>query len=78
MKKTLYMTVPMIKKSIRSNISVTSLRYHNRDVHLGESGHIIHPLNTDDIIVNIRNIKLNFDISSNDISRSQVVSKVQN
>jgi septal ring factor EnvC (AmiA/AmiB activator) len=31
----------------------TSLRFHNNDVPVDDRGHIIHPVNTDDIIVDI-------------------------
>jgi hypothetical protein len=40
--------------------------------------HVIHSVNTDDIIVNICNDKLKLDISTNDISRSHVIGKVRN
>ena len=56
----------------------TSLRFHNIDVPVDDRGHIIHPVNTDDIIVNICKNKLKLDISTNDISRSHVIGKVRN
>jgi hypothetical protein len=56
----------------------TSLRFHNIDVPVDDRGHIIHPVITDDIIVDICNNKLKLDISTNDISRSHVIGKVRN
>jgi hypothetical protein len=38
----------------------TSLRFHNIDVLVDDRGHIIHPVNTDDIIVDICKNKLVF------------------
>ena len=43
-----------------------------------DRGHIIHPVNTDDIIVDICKNKLKLDISTNDISRSHFIGKVRN
>jgi len=40
----------------------TSLRFHNIDVPVDDRSHIIHPVNTDDIIVNICNNRLKLDI----------------
>jgi hypothetical protein len=56
----------------------TSLRFHNINVPVDDRGHIIHPVITDDIIVDICNNKLKLDISTNDISRSHVIGKVRN
>ena len=50
----------------------TRLRFHNIDVPVDDRGHIIHPVNTYDIIVDICKNKLKIDISTNDISRSHV------
>ena len=58
----------------------TSLRFHNTgiDVPVDDRGHIIHPVNTEDIIVDICCNKLKLDISTNDISRSRhVIGKVR-
>ena len=56
----------------------TRLRFHNIDVPVDDRVHIIHPVNTDDIIVDICNNKLKLDINTNDISRSHVIGKVRN
>ena len=55
----------------------TNVNNFNIEVIMDHKQHnVINPLNKDDFIVNIRSNKLNLD--SNDISRSQVVSKVHN
>jgi ribosomal protein L9 len=56
----------------------TSLRFHSIDVPVDDRGHINHSVNTDDIIVDICKNKLKLDISSNDISRSNVIDTVGN
>jgi hypothetical protein len=48
------------------------------DVPVDNRGHIIQPVNTDDIIVDICKNKLKLDISTNDISRSHVIGKIRN
>ena len=56
----------------------TSLRFHNIKIPVDESGNIIHPVNTDDIIVKLCNEKLDVSISKDDIGRSHVIGKVKN
>ena len=55
----------------------TSFRFHYIDVPVDDRSHIIHSVNTDDIIVDICNNKLKLDISINDISRSHVIGKFE-
>lgn len=54
----------------------TSLRFHNIKVPVDERGRIIHPVDTDDLVLQVCNTKLGLDISKNDIGRSHVIGKV--
>ena len=56
----------------------TSLRFHNIQVPIDRSGRIIHPVNTDDLILNVCNQKLKLGIQKEDIGRSHVIGKVCN
>lgn len=56
----------------------TSLRFHNIQVPIDRSGRIIHPVNTDDLILNVCNQKLKLGIQKEDIGRSHVIGKVRN
>ena len=56
----------------------TSLRFHNISVPVDAAGKIIHPVNTDDLILNICNQKLNLGIQKEDISRSHFIGNVRN
>ncbi len=56
----------------------TSLRFNNIPVPTDRVGRIIHPVNTDDIVLDIINNKLNLkDISINDIGRTHVIGKAR-
>lgn len=56
----------------------TSLRFHNIRVPTDAEGRIIHPVNTDEIIINLCHEKLGLELSQNDIGRSHVIGKVRN
>jgi len=55
----------------------TSLRFHNIQVSVDERG-IVHPVDTDQLILQVCNTKLGLDININDIGRSHVIGKVKN
>jgi hypothetical protein len=54
----------------------TSLRFHNIKVQVDQRGKIIHPVDTDDLVLQVCNTKLGLDISKTDIGRSHVIGKV--
>jgi len=54
----------------------TSLRFHNIKVPVDERGRIIHPVDTDDLVLQVCITKLSLDISKTDIGRSHVIGKV--
>ena len=56
----------------------TSLRFHNIPVPVDERGRIVHPVDTDQLILQVCNTKLGLDININDIGRSHVIGKVKN
>ena len=56
----------------------TSLRFHNIQVPVDERGRIVHPVDTDQLILQVCNTKLGLDININDIGRSHVIGKVKN
>ncbi|CAC5390839.1 unnamed protein product [Mytilus coruscus] len=56
----------------------TSLRFHNIQVPVGIIGKVIHPVNTDDLILDVCNKKLDLGIQKSDNSRSHVIGKVGN
>ena len=55
----------------------TSLRFHNVRVPVDNRGQIIHPVNTDDLVIKICKDKLGIELSINDIGRSHVIRKVK-
>jgi hypothetical protein len=55
----------------------TSLRFHNVRVPVDNRGQIIHPVNTDDLGINICKDKLVIELSINDIGRIHVIRKVK-
>ncbi|CAC5406105.1 unnamed protein product [Mytilus coruscus] len=56
----------------------TSLRFHNMPVPVDRYGKVMHPVNTDDLILDVCNKKLDLGIQKSDISRSHVIGKVRN
>ena len=56
----------------------TSLRFHNIKVPVDANNHIIHPVNTDDLVLNVCNDRLNLGIQKEDIGRSHVIGNVRN
>ena len=56
----------------------TSLRFYNIQVPVDERGRIVHPVDTDQLILQVCNTKLGLDININDIGRSHVIGKVKN
>jgi hypothetical protein len=52
---------------------ITSLRFHNVRVPVDNRGQIIHPVNTDDLVIKICKDKLGIELSINDIGRSHVI-----
>ena len=54
----------------------TSLRFHNIKVPVDQRGKIIHPVDTDDLVLQVCNTKLGLDIIKTDIGRSHVIGKV--
>jgi ribosomal protein L33 len=57
--------------------SRTSLRFHNIKVPVDERGNAKHPVNTDELILNVCNDKLGLDINLHDIGRSHIIGKVK-
>ena len=55
----------------------TSLRFHNIKVPVNERGRIIHPVNTDDLILNICNNLPGVNLTINDIGRSHVIGRAK-
>jgi hypothetical protein len=55
----------------------TSLRFHNIKVPVDERGNAKHPVNTDELILNVCNDKLGLDINLHDIGRSHIIGKVK-
>ncbi|CAG2219383.1 unnamed protein product [Mytilus edulis] len=55
----------------------TSLRFHNIPVPIDNQGKILHPVNTDEIVLDIIRNKLNINIDLNDIGRSHVIGKAR-
>ena len=51
----------------------TSLRFHNIKVPVNQKNEIIHPVNTDELVLKVCNEKLGLNISLNDIGRSHVI-----
>jgi len=56
----------------------TSLRFHNIQVPVDERRRIVHPVDTDKLILQVCSTKLGLDININDIRRSRVIGKVKN
>lgn len=57
----------------------TSLRFHNIPVPTDERGRVIHPVDTDQLVLNVINNKLKLEnVTINDIGRSHVIGKVRN
>jgi len=56
----------------------TSLRFHNIQVPVDERGRIVHPVDTDKLILQVCSTKHGLDININDIGRSRVIGKVKN
>lgn len=56
----------------------TSLRFHNVPVPIGDDGKIAHPVNTDQLILDICNQKMKLNIQLQDIGRTHVIGKVRN
>ncbi|CAG2207167.1 unnamed protein product [Mytilus edulis] len=56
----------------------TSVRFHNVPVPIDEQGKIKHPVNTDHLILDICQNKMNLDININDIGRTHVIGKARN
>ena len=56
----------------------TSLRFHNVPVPIGDDGKIAHPVDTDQLILDICNQKLKLNIQLHDIGRSHVIGRVRN
>jgi uncharacterized coiled-coil protein SlyX len=54
----------------------TSLRFHNFKVPVDQRGKLIHPVDTDDLVLQVCNTKLGLDIIKTDIGRSHVIGKV--
>ena len=55
----------------------TSLRFHNIKVPVNERGRIIHPVNTDDLILDICNNLPGVNLTINDIGRSHVIGRAK-
>ena len=55
----------------------TSLRFHNIKVPVNERGLIIHPVNTDDLILDICNTLPGVNLTINDIGRSHVIGRAK-
>ena len=55
----------------------TSLRFHNIKVPVNERGRIIHPVNTDDLILDISNNLPGVNLTINDIGRSHVIGRAK-
>lgn len=55
----------------------TSLRFHNIKVPVNERGRIIHPVNTDDLILDICNTLPGVNLTINDIGRSHVIGRAK-
>ena len=55
----------------------TSLRFHNIKVSVDERGNVKHPVNTNELILNVCNNKLGLDINLQDIGRSHINGKVR-
>ena len=55
----------------------TSLRFHNIKVPVDERRNVKHPVNTDELILNVCNDKLGLDINLHDIGRSHIIGKVK-
>ena len=55
----------------------TNLRFHNIKVPVNERSRIIHPVNTDDLILNICNNLSGVNLTINDIGRSHVIGRVK-
>ena len=51
----------------------TILRFHNIKVPVDETGNVKHPVNTDELILNVCNDKLGLDINLHDIGRSHII-----
>ena len=54
----------------------TSLRFHNIKVPVDQRWKIIHPVDTDDLVLQVCNTKLGLDISKADIGKSHMIGKV--
>ena len=55
----------------------TSLRLQNIKVPVDERGNVKHPVNTDELILNVCNDKLGLDINLHDIGRSHTIGRVK-
>ena len=56
----------------------TSLRFHNISIPVDYYGRTLHPVNTDDLILDVCNNKLKLGIKKEDICRSHVIGKPYN
>ena len=56
----------------------TSLRFHNIRVPVDAKGNIVHPVDTDDLILKVCNDNLKINITKDDIGRSHVIGKAFN
>lgn len=56
----------------------TSLRFHNIKVPLNNQGKIAHPVDTDQLVLDVCNTKLGLNLKLDDISRSHVIGKLKN
>ncbi|CAC5366862.1 COMMD4 [Mytilus coruscus] len=57
--------------------SRTSVRFHNVPVPVNGQGKILHPVNTDHLILEICQNKMNLDININDTGRTHVIGKAR-
>ena len=55
----------------------TNHRVHNIEVPVDARGNVKHPVNTDELILNVCNDKLGLDIVLHDIGRSHIIGKVK-
>lgn len=56
----------------------TSLRFHNVKVPTDQQGRLLHPVDTDSLVLKICNEHMNLELTKEDISRSHVIGKTNN
>ena len=56
----------------------TSLRFHNLTVPVNDRGFIKHPVNTDQLVLDVCNTKMGLELTEADISRYHVIGQVRN